>query len=200
MKLRYDAAVTPALLQRFADEAKFEAGDGRYYGIILNDFGHPVAHHPYSPALDYIQLIWAADILRRLNRELHHDGAWVIVFTHVLPQDEVKSILYNREHAEYGRYCIMWMDHDADVQFSQEWVHGSSEELRDWATVMSQGVEAVLQKCEGSWQLWHEAMRLVLDPKPDQLYRRAKGERPPSISGPCGSENTIGWLGGEYDR
>lgn len=171
MRLSENDILTPALLRRFEAEGQFEGADGRHYGIILRDDCSLMVHHPGSPLLDPVQSMWARDVLALLNRELHHDGAWVCVFTHVAPTT------IERSHPEYGRYCLIWIDEDADPQFSVEWERGDSE-LRTFLDVLLQGREATAQKCETAWQIWHHNMRVVLDPKMNQLFRRAKGERP----------------------
>lgn len=173
--------ITPTLLRRFRDEGAFEDADGRHCGLILRDGGRDLIKHAPPDSLDPSpeQLLWAGDILRLLNRELHHDGAWVVVFTHVLPVDAF-CILRDVSAANYGRYALIWVDQDADPQFTVEWQAGEGD-LRTFVDVMLAGVASTGQKCEMAWEIWQTHMRKVLEPKLGQLFRRAKGERAPSV-------------------
>jgi len=176
--IREDLVLTPTLLRRFELEAQFEGGDGRHYALIRRDDGSLLSHHPGSLPAVPDQLMWADDMLRLLNRELHHDGAWVVCFTHIKPQP-IDCVLYNPQHGDYGRYCLIWLDQDGDPQFTQQWMEGEGE-LRDFADVILAGRGSTAQKCETSWQLWHEMMRKVLAPKEGQTFKRAQGQRAPS--------------------
>ena len=171
-----DVLLTKALLQRFAGEAVLEGGNGQYYAFVRLSNGNLLAHHPGSPPIVAEQTMWASDVLRRLNRELHHDGAWVVVFTAPQPGGEGIAIYAQPNHVEYARYVIMWMDSDGDVQFSMEWVKNESD-LLDFADVLIAGLESTMGKAEAAWETWHRAMRQVIDPKEGQTYARAKGQR-----------------------
>ncbi len=179
MRLLEQDIITPALLQRFRLEGQYDDADGRHYALILRDGGDLLAHHPGSPNLDPVQTIWAGDALRLLNRELHHDGAWVVCFTHVQPQ-QLDSVLHNPGHASYGRYALIWLDNDGDPQFTVEWEAGNTSDLQGFADVMLCGIESTAQKCEAAWLMWHEHMRLSLDPREGEIFKRAKGEQAPS--------------------
>lgn len=171
MKISEDLIVTPTLLQRFAAEAAMDGGDGRHYGMVLRDDGGVRNFDPASPAPAPEQALWAANVLYALNYELHHDGAWVIVFTHPKFTDA--------KHVEYGRYAIIWLDHDGDPHFTMEWEAGTGE-LRDFADVMLAGINSTLAKAEAAWDLWRIQQRDVIDARPDQLYKRAQGQHAPS--------------------
>lgn len=173
--------ITPTLLQRFVLEAEFEGGDGRYYALIQRANGDMLSHHPGSPMLDTAQLLWAIEVLRKLNRELHHDGAWVVCFTHPAPIDpSTFAVIENPKRWAYKRYCLIWIDQDGDPQFTQEWVAGENSDFTHFAHVVLAGTDSTMQKCEASWLTWRTMMREVLDPQQDQLYRRARGEAAPS--------------------
>lgn len=180
MKIDEDLIVTKALLRRFLAEAMTDNGDGRHYGIIRRNDGSILGHNPCSPELSFDQMLWAVDVLTYLNREIHHDGAWVVVFTNPLPPD-VDNILIDPKQAEYGRYVLLWLDKDGDVQIPIEWEVGSSE-MRTFADVMLGGLHATAVRAETAWHLWKLHMRDVLDPQPDQLFKAAQGQMAPSAT------------------
>lgn len=180
MRIFEDKILTPVLLQRFALEANFEDGDGRHYALIQRNNGDLMSHHPYSPSLDPIQLMWAAEVLKLINKELHHDGAWVVCFTHPIPPQLSSVIDDSPKHWQYGRYCLIWLDEDGDPQFTQEWVAGENADFRTFGHVLEAGIVSTAQKCEASWSLWQHAMRKVIKPKEGQTYKRAQGQRAPS--------------------
>lgn len=167
-----DLLVTTFLIKRFEREATFEAGDPRYYAVIQRKDGRFLEHNPASPELEPMQAVFARDLLGRLNRELHHDGAWTIVFTDPAPAE---TVLANR--SEYRRFGLIWVDHDGDPQFTLEWVNGESEET-DFADVLLSGIESWGDRAETAWLNWRMLMREVLDPAPDQLVKRAQGQAP----------------------
>ncbi|MER8967710.1 hypothetical protein NKI25_18645 [Mesorhizobium sp. M0808] len=160
------------MLRRFEREAVLEGGQGWHYAIMQRDNGEFIDHNPGSPELAPDQMMFARDLLSLLNRDLHHDGAWVIVFTHPVPGNSVLLI-----HAEYHRMCIIFVDADGDPQFTADWVHGESEEL-DFADVMLSGRESWGQRCESAWQLWKKLMVEVIDPAEGQTFKRAQGQQP----------------------
>lgn len=174
-----ETLITPTLLRRFELEASFEQADGRYYAIILRADGNVLVHHPFGPQLSPDQMMWAVDVLRKLNRELHHDGAWVIVFTHPHRPELTHVLQAPPSHWDYDRYCLIWLDVDGDPQFTVEWQAGESE-LLDFAEVLLAGIESTMAKCEGAWEVWHVHMRQMLALKPEQTYKRALGEVPAS--------------------
>jgi hypothetical protein len=174
--------VTPTLLQRFEEEARFEAGDERYYALMQRDNGDFLSHHPFGPTLDIEQLIWATQMLTLLNREMHHNGCWVIVFTDPV-QQQLPHVLANpAKHWMYGRYALIFLDEDGDPQFSQEWVAGTTSDYGKWSDVVEAGIFSTAEKCAHSWALWHQHMRVVLEPSRarGELIKRAQGERAPA--------------------
>jgi len=175
-----DDLITTALLRRFQGEAVLGGSDGRFYAIIRRNNGDLVVHHPGSPPLAAEQLMWASDVLKALNRELHHDGAWVVVFTDPAPPGAGDLVIHvNGGYCEYGRYALLWLDDEADVQFALEWVRNESE-LLDWSDVLLAGLHSLMGKCEAAWEMWNTHMRDVLDPDEDQTFARARGEQPSS--------------------
>ncbi len=176
-RLRENELVTASLLRRFQLEAQLAGVSEEFYALIQRDSGDFLSHHPFGPAAAVEQIMWATDVLRRLNRELHHDGAWVVVFTDPKPpQAGELAVMNTAGHREYARYALLWLDHDADVQFAVEWVMNESE-LLDWCDVLLAGIESVMQKCETAWEIWRHHNREVLDPADGQTYARAKGQQ-----------------------
>lgn len=162
--------ITPALIRRFHDEAHMDQGPGAFVAFMQRSNGQFLVNAPSDNfTIDPNQTIFAQDVLTALNRQLHHGGAWVIVFTHPLP---MRSAI---EVTEYGRFVLMWMDMDGDVQFPFEWEHGAGEE-RDFADVLMSGKDSWLNRCETAWQTWQLHMRQILAPKPDQLVKAAQGQ------------------------
>jgi len=177
-----DRLITKALLRRFAAEGEILKGDGRHYAFIRRDNGEITTHNPYSPEIIGEQTMFAVDVLNKLNRELHHNGAWVIVFTDPKPADMQNglAVLARSGEAEYSRYVILWLDEDGDVQIPIEWVENECEP-RDFAGVLATGLENIIGLCEGGWELWNLHMRKVLEPGQGELYKRARGQLPPSL-------------------
>lgn len=158
------------LRTRFTVEGEADDGTGQYYGIIHFADGQFWDDNPYSPELDGAQAVFARDVLKLLNRELHHDGAWTCVFTHPKP------VQIPFTFAEYARFGFIWLDADGDPQFTLEWAEGESEE-RDFPDLLMNGLESWGHKCEAAWQSWHHAMRQVLAPKAGQLIKKAQGQQ-----------------------
>lgn len=171
--------ITPTLLKRFVIEARMDGGTGQHYGCIYRSNGDLCVHHPGSPAASPEQVMFAGDMLKRLNRELHHDGAWCMVFTHPKPLAEGFAI-FSSPHADYSRYVFLWLDPDGDVQIPIEWKENESE-LLDFADVLSAGCLAHMGCCEQAWMDWKMHMRDVLEPREGEIFKEAQGQRPPSM-------------------
>ena len=176
-----DLLITPALLERFEGEAFLEGGNGQFYAFIRTGDGKLIAHHPGSPQIIAEQTMWAADVLHRLNKDLHHDGAWALVFTAPLRPLQGEAIFAHPDHIEYGRYVLIWLDQDGDPQFSVEWVQNESE-LLDFSDVLLAGIDSTVDKMEGAWQMWNLHMRDVIEPAEGQTFKRARGQRAASAS------------------
>lgn len=170
--------VTPTLLKRFEAEAESNYGDPAYYACILRSDKDLMVHHPFGLPASPEQLMFAADGLRFLNRELHHDGAWVIVFTDPKPP-QLETAIHMPTHVEYSRYVFLWLDADGDVQFPMEWEEGGGGDLDDFADVLIAGLQTLGQHAENAYKMWTEAMR-ALDASPAEQFKRALGERAPS--------------------
>jgi len=170
--------MTKALCRRFVAEAMLDGGNGQFYALMLRSNRQLLAFNPGSPELDPMQMMWAGDVLRLLNKELDHGGGWVVVFTCPDPQSGL-DIISGADSMAYGRYALMWLDHDGDVQFSQEWQKNDGE-LLDFADVINAGILSTAQKCEASWNAWKMLMVDVIDPAEGQTFNKAGGETPTS--------------------
>lgn len=161
--------VLTTLLERFAMEAEMEEGNGQYYAVIHKADGSFMDHNPYSPELEPMQAEFARDCLRLFNKELHHDGAWVCVFTHPKPPEPL------RVNTEYKRFGFIFLDRDGDAQFTLDWEDGNTE-LLDFADVLLAGLESWGDLVEAAWEEWHTLMREALDPGEGQLIKKAQGQ------------------------
>lgn len=91
----------------------------------------------------------------RLNRECHHDGHWVVVWS--------KNRIIH----------LMFRDRDGDLQFS----HSIDDA---WTRVEAAGIAAIVEQAEIAHATWSNLLFGGIAPREDQLYRAARGEKPPS--------------------
>lgn len=168
-RLDDETLITPLLLRRFSDEAAHEGGDPDRYHAFLQKADRSFVEHRLALPCDPMQRVFALDLLRILNQELHHDGAWVILFTNPKPA------LPFAGSTEHERFCLIWLDKDGDPAFTLDWLEGESEEL-DFDDVILSGKESWVDRAEAAWQNWHFLMRQVLEPKPEQLIKKARGQ------------------------
>jgi len=176
--LAEDLVVTPRLLGYFRREALADKGSGRFYALILrDDMTSLQAFHPLSPQLAPMQALWAGHMLMLLNVELSYGGAWGVVFTHPVPSPQ-QCIMSAPTHCDYERYHLIWVDEDGDPHVDIEWEAGTGK-LRKFVDVMKAGPIAIAQGCEAALQEWFRQNR-ALEAKPQQTFKRARGERPPS--------------------
>jgi len=169
--------ITPALLKRFEAEAVFDGGNGAYFAYLQKRDGPDgrfITHGPFGDPsrIDMAQAMFAMDMLKRLNDNIHHDGAWVIVFTNPLPL-EPGSVIRMDYRTSFGRFVFMWLDQDGDVRFPVE-----CDE--PFSTVLLKGWPHWVEQCQVAWQLWAVAEQ-ALGAKPEQKYKRAMGETAPSV-------------------
>lgn len=159
---------TAAMKQRMREES-----EGHAYWALRTSGGKRVAVRTASPMVDplVVQKVFAHELCEALNAQLGHDGTWVVGLTH--PQDLV--IIGPQSGRQFTRWLAMWVDGDGDVQFPVE-------NEQDLATVLATPMTEWLEICEQGWQRWKHFMREVIQPKPEQTYRRAQGEAPPSLT------------------
>ena len=168
MSVNEEILLGKALTQRFQHEAAFNTGSTRYVAYLPQ--GNKVTSLTNGPQpVDELRM-FGMDMVGALNRELHHDGAWVIVLTD--PVRDGGVIIDLSAKWLYQRWVILWLDEDGDVQFPVE----NEERLE---LVLSMGPDHWLEQCELAWNLWDEN-RKDLGAKPEQTFKRAQGETAPS--------------------
>ena len=117
--------------------------------------------------------MFAMDIMKALNRHMPNGGAWIVQWSDPKPY-EAESHAILLEATEYGRFVIIWIDVDGDPQFTIEFDDDFKEALRA-------GVDPWMERAASAWKQWHMMMHEVLDPAEDQQFKKARGEKPPSL-------------------
>ena len=173
-RLQDNILVTPALLRRIDAEAAFEDGDGRFHALIQRNDGSYIGHL-MGPQASAEQMMFGCDVLKLLNTELHHDGAWLVEFTNPGPSEH--ALL---SQPEYQRFALMWMDRDGDVQFTLDWIAGEGD-LFDFADVLLAGLEMWGDHAEEAWKIWHEKVIQALAPTEAQTIKAAQGQTAPTV-------------------
>lgn len=129
---------------------------------------HTMSSAPFAMAADPLpeQQMFAHDMSAALNRHLHHNGRWLVQFSSpdVVP-------LAGPLGVEYRRWALLWMDEHGDIEVSID-----NEEPFTWALMA--GMHYWMEQAEQGWQLWLRHSRVVPGVTPDQLYKRAQGQRP----------------------
>ncbi len=173
-KLDDDTLITANLLRAFIAYAEEEGGNGQHYAVIQRSNREWLDHNPHSPGLEPMQEQFARDVLDKVNSEIAHDGAWVLVFTH---PGAMANLL--QSNYEYARYLFLFLDADGDIQFNVDWSAGTAEDLLEFSDVLMRGWTVQLALLEGAYRQWC-MIKQATDAQPDQTFRRAKGQRRPS--------------------
>lgn len=159
-------------------EAEFDGGPGVLYGFAIPEDGRATpfwasASRNDMPAVRPVpeQQMFAADMAAALNRALHHDGAWLVAFTH--PETHVMGLplIGSSVPVPFGRWVALWIDGDGDPQFTMD-----NED--PFVECLVSGVQYWIEQAEQAWQRWKYHMRDVLDPRPGETFKRALGEQP----------------------
>lgn len=177
-----DLLLNAALQRRLTAEAEFEYGPGLWWAVVCkrNGMTVPMKSGPAVVVPTEDQQVFAHDMARLLNKEIHHDGSWVVAFTHpsgaiyALPEVAISMTI------PYERWVFLWLDADGDVQFPVDCV-------QPFVEVIHAGPSAWIETAEASWQAWHKHMREVLGIKPKDeavTYKRAQGQERPSGNKP----------------
>lgn len=159
-KLDDNLLVTPALQARLQSEADNMTPDATNKGawwVGLERTNGDFKHFSYGYTADAGEVVVARDLVKTLNREIAHDGAWVV------------------QWCLGGRHLnALWLDKDGDIQFTVEFeedAYGMAEtKLGHW-----------IEQCDEAFQYWHKMMIQALAPSPEQLFQKAKGQKNPSL-------------------
>lgn len=179
-KLDDETLITATLLRHFIAFAQEDTADERHFALLQRADRSWLTHNPGSPALDGVQMAYTQQVLDLLNRELHHDGAWVALWSGPSQREVFTQI--------DGAYCcldLIWLDKDGDAKLRVDWIAGESE---DWPTLpdlLLAGVIPLGEICETAWQTANALQMATLDLKLNQssdiTHRKALGERAPSM-------------------
>lgn len=156
---------TNTLSMRYAAEAD---GFG-YWMVVTTSDGEQHIRTLCEPPLPYQQM-FCRDLGAGLNRHLHHNGAWIVGLVEAKPLLVIDEAGAGRD---YERAILLWVDEDGDPQFT-------IEVEDDWSRILSVGPDHWINKAEEAWLRWRH-MREVLDPQEGETYKRAQGQKPPSL-------------------
>lgn len=167
--------VSPAILQRLGAEGGFEGGDGVYWAVVrrMNGVLVTLKSHALILAPTNFQRMFAFDMCRLLNGEIHHDGAWIVAFTH--PEPPLLNPDRPVDGTHYGRWIFLWVDADGDDQFVV-----SHEDA--FVFSFHSGPDYWIEIAEQAWQEWQRLSTAGLERREFEKiqYKANQGERPPS--------------------
>lgn len=124
-------------------------------------------HHIESPAPMWPeQQIVAQDIARALNRLLHHDGFWIVMWYREAPLPAI----IGPAGVEYEAMRILFGDRDGDIQFVVENDLGVAEIARN-------GIDSIIENCARAYAVASEALG-AMEVRPEQMIRHAAGQDP----------------------
>lgn len=178
-KLDDDTLISPTLLRQFIAFAIEDNPDDQHFAVMQRSDGNWLVHNPGSPQLDPVQFAWSQRVLNKLNRELHHDGAWVVCWSGPgLRQQFIHS------PDAYSLVDVIWLDKDGDAKFRWNWEAGQNEHWTHIVELFMAGELPVCEQCETAWQTTNELLKATLDTElnktSDVSHKRALGERAPS--------------------
>lgn len=171
-----DLLVTPVLKRRLHAEAMLDDGNGATWFVLTRSNGDAVevlsARARFNP-LDE-QRLFGRDMAKVLNEKLHHDGKWIVAFTHPSPHRPAEW--FTNGVGYFNRWYFLFVDQDGDPQFTVE-----NDDRFD--EVLTEGPDHWIEQAEQAYQTWHLHMREVLDGKAraTATFKRAQGEAPPSV-------------------
>jgi hypothetical protein len=168
-----DLLLLPAIRRRLKAEADFEDGPGIYWAVMVRADGMPRVETFMGLSITPVpeQVMFAHDMVEALNKHLHHDGAWIVAYTH---PNERQTVLDT--FTTFGRFIFLWLDADADPQFTIE----CSQSL--FHEVLEKGPDYWMAEAERHWSTWDRQMRQVLDRKIRSIatFKQAQGQGAPS--------------------
>lgn len=86
-----------------------------------------------------------------LNRNLHHDGCWIVVW-----------------HDK--RLSFLWRDGDGDAAFIEQ-IDEPWPRIRMWSS------QEFGERAEAAWQQWREMIFKLFDRRPEETIMRAQGQQ-----------------------
>ena len=171
---------SPVLRKRFAAEAIFEGNNGfsekPHYWFVAPEGDSKrgsVEIRNFKPSVfdidpHELQKIFAQELQMKLQKEIHYDGLWVVGWTH--PPATYDVIRTDGDNC-WGRLAIIWLDCDADPQYTVE------SEL-EFAEILQNGKDYYVKLAEEAHQSWletygHKVMKSDMGLREDQLTKSA---------------------------
>ncbi|CAB4144177.1 hypothetical protein UFOVP469_16 [uncultured Caudovirales phage] len=148
--------VPPPIVQARLREDLDETVEGAWWSFVIYDDGRAalVPQSPFAPRPPLSAEARMMEIGVMLNRELHHNGHWVVAWAD-------------------GQINILWRDGDGDLQFVDTFDE-------TWARIRRWPATTFVQSAERAWQRWRDHT-LTAELKRGEMYRRALGERPLAV-------------------
>lgn len=179
-KLDDDRLVTADLLRKFIAFAQEDTHDERHFALLQRADRSWLTHAPGSPDLDGVLMAYTQQLLTLLNDELHHNGAWVALWSGPNQRPQFTQI-----DSAYCQLDLVWLDKDGDAQCRWNWLAGEAE---DWGTLpelLIAGVIPIAEQCETTWQMANELHIATLDLRLNEsdasTHRKALGESAPTL-------------------
>lgn len=175
-----------ALSNRLHAEATFDCSEGdsskgHFWSLTQMPSDRRVAVRlNFTPSMTDIephelQKSFAKDLLVALNREVGHNGGWVVGFTH--PPASWHAFHINGDNAWARMFCL-WLDADGDPQFTFD------TEL-PFHEVFGSGIDGYVHQCAKAYREWEKMLGKEglkdLGIKEDQLIKEAMGQKAPAI-------------------
>lgn len=168
-QMMFSAAVRERLDQECAMTSDLGTHAQHWYAVMVLPSGHVEVWRNYDAGNKiqglfdrdppWHQREWAEGIAKLLNRECHHDGAWIIAFTHPPGFAEMVGI---EPKFEWRRIVKLWMDSDGDVAFTVD-------NLDPFHMVFTNRPHYYVAQSEEAWEKWKLLMRDALQPQEHQL-------------------------------
>jgi len=149
---------SPVIRKRLAQEALFESnrgvsqlphywmtvpeGDSKAGNIVLKNY----ETSPFNIDPHILQQEFALGVRKGLQREEHRDGLWIAGWTH--PPSHAHAIRVDGDNV-WGRLIMIWLDEDADPQFTLE------SDMR-FIEIVENGVGYYIRLAAEAFQTWDE--------------------------------------------
>ena len=143
---------SPALSRRLF----LEADEGAAWAMIELENGNLHVAHNREDGPGLFKESYAASLLPLLNRNCSYGGSWAVGWC----------------GPDYGKLIMIWSDHDGDQQFTVE----DDERIE---LILECDPLHFVGQCHEAYEMWKKNVQII-DPNPEQTYKRAQGERRPS--------------------